>query len=179
VGRNGLLYVSLGDRNYGRNRRAGSHIGKILRIKDDGTVPADNPLSASGWLRKSPLGVAIRSTSHSIRQRRTVVHRRGPQGGDELQSDQSGQNYGWPRVARPQLRQRHRRRGISAPGLEGLSCSGFPRLRSPVCPSITAMRSRVEDTALVGAMRNTGRHIQRVWFNPKGDQSARRSFSRI
>ena len=40
----GLLYVALGDRNYGpKAQDPGSHIGKILRIRDDGTVPPDNP----------------------------------------------------------------------------------------------------------------------------------------
>ena len=47
----GLLYVSLGDRNIPmRSQDPGTHIGKILRIRDDGSVPPDNPfVGVAGW----------------------------------------------------------------------------------------------------------------------------------
>ena len=65
--RAGFLYVSLGDRNYPpASQDPASHIGKILRIRDDGTVPADNPfVSRPGYKpeiyslgHRNPLGLA-------------------------------------------------------------------------------------------------------------------------
>ena len=68
--KNGLMYVTLGDRNIGKMaQEPGSHIGKILRLRDDGTVPPDNPfVDKAGWLpeiytlgHRNPLGLAFHS----------------------------------------------------------------------------------------------------------------------
>ena len=66
--KNGLMYVTLGDRNIGKMaQESGSHIGKIVRLKDDGSVPPDNPfVGKPGWLpeiytlgHRNPLGLAF------------------------------------------------------------------------------------------------------------------------
>ena len=181
--RNGLLYVSLGDRNYGpKSQEPGSHIGKILRIRDDGTVPPDNPfVGKPGWLpeiytlgHRNPLGLAFNPVNGEL-----WSTEEGPQGGDELNLIKAGKNYGWPRVS---LGRNYDGsivgEGFSAPGLEdpvvfwvpAIAISGLSFYNGDAFPAW-------KGNALVGAMRNnTGQHIQRVWFNPKGEPIGREIF---
>jgi len=181
--RNGLLYVSLGDRNFGpKAQEPGSHIGKILRLKDDGTVPQDNPyVGKPGWLpeiytlgHRNPLGLAFNPITNEL-----WSTEEGPQGGDELNLIKAGKNYGWPRVS---LGRNYDGsivgEGFTAPGLEepvvfwvpAIAISGLSFYNGDAFPAW-------KGNALVGAMRaNTGQHIQRVWFNPKGEPIGREIF---
>ena len=181
--RNGLLYVSLGDRNYGpKAQDPGSHIGKILRIRDDGSVPPDNPfVGKTGWLpeiytlgHRNPLGLAFNLITNEL-----WSTEEGPQGGDELNLIKAGKNYGWPRVS---LGRNYDGsivgEGFSAPGLEdpvvfwvpAIANSGLSWYNADAFP-------QWKGNALVGAMRNnTGQHIQRVWFNAKGEPIGREIF---
>jgi glucose/arabinose dehydrogenase len=121
--RTGFLYVSLGDRNYPpASQNPASHIGKILRIRDDGTVPADNPfVSRPGYKpeiyslgHRNPLGLAIHPVTGEL-----WSTEEGPQGGDELNKIEMGKNYGWPRVSLGRNYDGTRvGEGFSAPGLE-------------------------------------------------------------
>jgi glucose/arabinose dehydrogenase len=99
-GRDGMLYMSVGERN-DRNRAQNLNIhgGKILRLRDDGTVPPDNP-----FVGKADAKPEIFSYGHRNAQA-IAVHpdtgavwatEHGPQGGDELNLIQAGKNYGWP-----------------------------------------------------------------------------------
>jgi glucose/arabinose dehydrogenase len=181
--KDGLLYVSLGDRNYGpKSQEPGSHIGKILRVRDDGTVPPDNPfVGKPGWLpeiytlgHRNPLGLAFNPVNGEL-----WSTEEGPQGGDELNLIKAGKNYGWPRVS---LGRNYDGsivgEGFSAPGLESpvvfwvpaIAISGLSFYNGDAFPAW-------KGNALVGAMRNnTGQHIQRVWFNPKGEPIGREIF---
>jgi glucose/arabinose dehydrogenase len=173
--RNGLLYVSLGDRNIPRMAQdPGSHIGKILRIRDDGSVPPDNPfLNKPGYLpeiytlgHRNPLGLAFHPSTGDL-----WSTEEGPQGGDELNIIQPGKNYGWPRVSLGRNYDGTRvGEGFTAPGLEepyvfwvpAIAISGLSFYDGDKFPTW-------KGSAFVGAMRNnTGQHIQRVVFNDKG-----------
>jgi len=99
-GRDGMLYMTVGERN-DRNRAQNTNIhgGKILRLKDDGTTPTDNP-----FVGKPGFKAEIYSYGHRNAQA-IAVHpetgviwatEHGPQGGDELNLIQAGRNYGWP-----------------------------------------------------------------------------------
>ena len=79
--KNGLMYVTLGDRNIGKMaQEPGSHIGKIVRLKDDGSVPPDNPfVGKPGWLpeiytlgHRNPLGPRVQSDKVSSGPRKKV-----------------------------------------------------------------------------------------------------------
>jgi len=172
--RNGLMYVTLGDRNIGKMaQEPGSHIGKIVRLKDDGSVPPDNPfVGKAGWLpeiytlgHRNPLGLAFDS------QGQLWSTEEGPQGGDELNLIQAGKNYGWPRVSLGRNYDGTRvGEGFSAPGLEepvvfwvpAIAISGLSFYDGDKFP-------QWKGNAFVGGMRaNTGQHIQRVQFNAKG-----------
>jgi glucose/arabinose dehydrogenase len=99
-GRDGTLYMTVGERN-DRNRAQDTshHAGKVLRLRDDGTAPPDNP-----FVNRTGFRPEIFSYGHRNMQG-LVVHpdtgvlwetEHGPQGGDELNIIQAGKNYGWP-----------------------------------------------------------------------------------
>lgn len=98
---NGTMFITLGDR-YSRMADAqtlDNHHGKVVRINLDGSVPEDNPYS------KTPGALPeIWSIGHRNIQGATLhptdgklwTGEHGPQGGDEINLDQAGKNYGWP-----------------------------------------------------------------------------------
>ncbi|HEY1754269.1 MAG TPA: PQQ-dependent sugar dehydrogenase [Bryobacteraceae bacterium] len=95
----GLLYVTSGDRNYGELAQDPStDIGKILRIRDDGTIPPDNPfVGKPGYLPeiycigvRNPLGLTVHPVTGEIWESEF-----GPRGGDEVNLLKAGKNYGW------------------------------------------------------------------------------------
>ena len=181
--RDGLLYVSLGDRNYGpKAQDPASHIGKILRIRDDGSVPPDNPfVGKAGYLpeiytlgHRNPLGLAFNPITNEL-----WSTEEGPQGGDELNLIKAGKNYGWPRVS---LGRNYDGsivgEGFTAPGLEEPVVYWVPAIAISGLSFYNGDQFAAwKGNALVGAMRNnTGQHIQRVWFNPKGEPIGREIF---
>ncbi len=98
--RQGMLYLSIGER--GSNLVAQSlrnHHGKVIRLFDDGKVPADNPYFGSDtalseiWTsgHRNPQGMAMNPATGDL-----WVTEHGPKGGDELNLIQKGHNYGWP-----------------------------------------------------------------------------------
>jgi len=99
--RDGTLFVTLGDRFAWRDRAQSldNHFGKIVRIRADGSVPNDNPfVGRAGALpeiydygHRNPQGAALHPLSGELW---TSEH--GPQGGDEVNLERAGANYGWP-----------------------------------------------------------------------------------
>lgn len=98
--RDGHLFLSVGDRwQLALAQDLSSHSGKIVRIRTDGTVPADNPFAGvQGALpeiwsygHRNPQGLAYDETT-----KRLWSHEHGPMGGDEINLIQPGRNYGWP-----------------------------------------------------------------------------------
>ena len=96
----GRLLVTLGDRrDRMRAQDIGDHAGSVVRINDDGSVPADNPFVATAGARpeiyafgnRNAQGIALDPASG-----RVWSHEHGPQGGDELNILAPGRNYGWP-----------------------------------------------------------------------------------
>ncbi len=103
-GADGMLYVSTpaGDRIAEKAQDPNSLAGKILRLRDDGTVPNDNPFVGKPGYRpeiytlghRSPLGLAVNPSTGRIWELEM-----GPNGGDELNVLRPGANYGWPIVS--------------------------------------------------------------------------------
>ena len=96
------LYVSVGALSTGdldSAQRTDNIYGKVLRIRTDGRIPADNPFVALKGARREiytlghrdPLGLAVEGRSGSI-----IASEHGPQGGDEINRLLPGRNYGWP-----------------------------------------------------------------------------------
>ncbi|MEY3082821.1 MAG: hypothetical protein RJA94_2806 [Pseudomonadota bacterium] len=99
--RTGALFVTTGDRQNLRAlvQQTDNHIGKIIRITEDGGIPPDNP-KVEGWLPE------IWSIGHRNLQGATIdpltgrlwTVEHGTKGGDELNHPEAGKNYGWPDV---------------------------------------------------------------------------------
>lgn len=101
-GRDGKLWISSGERQKAAPAQdMNSNLGKIVRLNDDGTVPADNPFASRGGIaaqvwslgHRNVLGLAFDYGG------RLWAHEMGPAGGDELNLIERGSNYGWPIVS--------------------------------------------------------------------------------
>ncbi len=102
----GKLFITLGERSDAPMRPQAqaldSHMGKIIRINADGSVPQDNPfVGQAGALpeiwstgHRNVQGVAIQPGTGAVW---TIEH--GTRGGDELNRPEAGKNYGWPIIA--------------------------------------------------------------------------------
>ena len=98
----GYLFISSGERQkFTPSQDMKQNLGKIVRLHDDGSVPADNPFASRGGLtaqiwslgHRNPLGLAFDA------QGRLWNHEMGPRGGDELNLVIRGENYGYPLVS--------------------------------------------------------------------------------
>ena len=102
----GHLFVTLGERFEPKFRvqaqDLGSHLGKIVRLMEDGKVPPDNPfVNKAGALpeiwsygHRNAQAAAINPATGALWE---IEH--GPMGGDEINLPQPGKNYGWPIVS--------------------------------------------------------------------------------
>ena len=100
--RSGALFVTLGDR-YSRKESAQdlkTHLGKLVRIAPDGSVPADNPFVGReggalpeiwSYGHRNMQGAALHPVTGRLW---TLEH--GARGGDEINLPEKGRNYGWP-----------------------------------------------------------------------------------
>ncbi len=96
----GMLYLTLGDRgDKERAQKWDDHAGSVIRLHDDGRVPADNPfVKRTGALpEKWTLGNRnMQGAAFHPQTGELWTHEHGPQGGDEVNVMRSGLNYGWP-----------------------------------------------------------------------------------
>ncbi len=97
--RDGYLYFTTGE---GASEDPGSYAGKVLRIKDDGSVPSDNPFVGKPDYKpeiytlghRSSLGLALQPGTNVMWE-----NENGPNGGDEVNVLKPGKDYGWPKVS--------------------------------------------------------------------------------
>jgi glucose/arabinose dehydrogenase len=102
--RDGTLFVTQGERfNYSDQAQdLSSHIGKIVRINPDGSVPKDNPFVGRSDARPEIWSYGHRNVQSAALDPQTgrlwtVEH--GARGGDELNHPEAGKNYGWPVIS--------------------------------------------------------------------------------
>jgi glucose/arabinose dehydrogenase len=102
-GPDGMLYITLGDRfdkttTRPQAQHLNSHLGKIIRINPDGSVPADNPFTKQSGALPEIWDIGHRNVQSAAFDERgrlwTIEH--GAKGGDELNLIERGKNYGWP-----------------------------------------------------------------------------------
>jgi glucose/arabinose dehydrogenase len=103
-GRDGNLFVTLGERfdHAEQAQDISSHMGKVVRITPEGKAPRDNPFAGRKdalpeiWSlgHRNMQGVALNPETGQLW---TAEH--GPRGGDEINLDEAGKNYGWPKVS--------------------------------------------------------------------------------
>jgi glucose/arabinose dehydrogenase len=101
-GPDGHLWISSGERQkFDPAQDMQSNLGKIVRLNEDGSIPADNPFAAQGGVsaqiwslgHRNPLGLAFDA------QGRLWNQEMGPRGGDEVNRVERGANYGYPIVS--------------------------------------------------------------------------------
>jgi aldose sugar dehydrogenase len=99
----GYLYFSVGERGNEKEnpQTLANDLGKIHRLKDDGTVPADNPFvntpgaraSIYSYGHRNPQGLVVHPVTGEI-----WANEHGPRGGDEINLIKKAANYGWPAI---------------------------------------------------------------------------------
>jgi len=172
--RQGMLYLTVGERQEeARAQKGDDHGGKVLRLRDDGTAPADNPfVGKTGYLpeiytlgHRSPQGLAVHPETGALWE-----NEHGPLGGDEINVLVAGRNYGWPLVTF----------GMNYDGTRMTESTGRPDLEAPLMywvPSIAISGMtfytgdkfpRWKGNAFVGSMfegrtRGSG-HLRRITF---------------
>lgn len=163
----GSLLVGLGDgfalREEAQNLR--SHLGKIVRVMPDGSVPADNPFVGRddalpeiySYGHRNVQGLLYDPASGAIH-----AHEHGPRGGDELNRILSGRNYGWPLVtfgldySGAVISPYTQREGLEAPLLHwtpSIAPAGFALYRKEAFP-------RWRDSLFVSAL--AARQVRRI-----------------
>ena len=101
----GTLYMTVGGAFGGLRPLAqdpASHVGKVLRLRDDGAAPGDNPFAGREGHRpevfslghRNPMGLAIHPETGEV-----WASEHAPMGGDEVNRILPGRNYGWPEVS--------------------------------------------------------------------------------
>jgi aldose sugar dehydrogenase len=95
------LFLTTGDHFTTRDQaqNLGNDLGKIIRIRPDGSVPPDNPFVGKAGAKpeiwsyghRNPQGLALHPATGKLWE-----HEHGPRGGDEVNIIEKGKNYGWP-----------------------------------------------------------------------------------
>jgi aldose sugar dehydrogenase len=170
-GPDGMLYLSTGER--GERDKAQDptlHHGVILRLRDDGTVPPDNPFSGKQGTRpeiysrghRNVQGLAFDASGQ------LWANEHGPQGGDELNKILPARNYGWPIVTLGReytgepIPQRRGTVEIEDSVVHWSPSIGISGLAIYTGDKFPAWKGNI----FVGGL--SGQHIQRVAFNDRG-----------
>ena len=195
-GKDGNIYMTVGygDTPVGNPDPAGAPpqdrmnlAGKVLRLKDDGTVPLDNPFVGRTNARaeiftlghRNSLGLAVHPDTGAIWESEN-----GPNGGDEINVLQAGKNYGWPVVSYgrfylgPRVNDKPWQDGMEPPlvfwvpaiatsGLTFYTADRFPQWKGNVF--VGGMRQ--------GEVPRSG-HLERIDFNDKWEELHREGMLR-
>jgi aldose sugar dehydrogenase len=99
----GTLVIGTGDGfNYREQaQKLGNHLGKIVRIRTDGSVPPDNPFVAHDKALPEIYSLGHRNVQGMVFDAlsgKLFAHEHGPRGGDEINVIEAGRNYGWPLI---------------------------------------------------------------------------------
>lgn len=127
IGDGGNPPIRFGDGNIrDQAQNPGTHFGKILRLKDDGTPHPDNPFANRPGAKPEIWTLGHRNIQGLTRDPlsgRIWANEHGSRGGDELNVIEGGQNYGWPAVTYsveywgPRISEETHRRGMTDPRL--------------------------------------------------------------
>lgn len=167
--RDKYMYFTIGDRGEMENGQMKSnHHGKVMRLYDDGSIPDDNPFVGQEDAKPEIWNYGHRNIQGMVLHPVTGQlwsHEHGPKGGDEVNIEIKGANYGWPLVSF----------GINYNGSIITTDTTLPGMSDPQhywVPSIapcgmTFVTSEIypnwNGNLLVGAL--AGQQIQRLVFN--------------
>ena len=183
-GRDGMLYMATGGNVGTVAQEPDSLRGKVLRLRDDGSAPPDNPFANRVGYRpeiytlghRNSLGLMVHPETGALWN-----NENGPNGGDEINIILPGRNYGWPVVsfgrdyAGPRISEHPTREGMESPivvWIPSIAVSGmivytgdrFPNWKGNVF--VGSMRT--------GEIPGTG-HLERIVFNERTEELRRES----
>jgi glucose/arabinose dehydrogenase len=183
-GRDGMIYMSSGNASEIPDpppQDPNDYRGKMLRLRDDGTVPPDNPFVGRAGYKpeifsmghRNQLGIAVNPETGEV-----WAAEQGPNGGDEINIIRAGKNYGWPLFSYGRSYMGGRIGTTPPPGMEepvviwipSIAVSGMTFYTGDVFPSW-------KRNVFVGGLRQgeiprTGQ-IQRIVFNEKWEEIRR------
>jgi glucose/arabinose dehydrogenase len=182
--RDGSLYMTVGGAYDERAQAGGTDFGKVLRLKDDGTIPQDNPFVKTENYRqeiftlghRNQTGLTVHPVTGAIWEAEN-----GPNGGDEVNILSAGKNYGWPLVSYginyngTRVSEHAWREGIEEPKIVWI-----PSIAVANISFYTADRfPKWKGNLFVGGMRTgevagTG-HLERIVLNDRGEELRRES----
>jgi glucose/arabinose dehydrogenase len=182
-GRDGMLYMTTGA-SVAKMMDAQdptNHKGKVLRLRDDGSVPSDNPFVGRAGYKpeiyslghRNQLGLTIHPDTGAV-----WANENGPNGGDEINVILPGHNYGWPIVSLGRDYAGPWQGKFAQDGIEPPVVYWMPAIAVSGMAFYTGTRfPQWKGNVFVGAMRmgeipNTG-HLERIVFNPKGEEIRR------
>ena len=186
-GPDGMLYMTVGGAidatsSGKRAQDPASHIGKLLRLHDDGSTPDDNPFVGRAGYKpeiysmghRNQLGLAFHPETGDL-----WASEHGPMGGDEVNIILPGRNYGWPVVSYsreysgPRVSESPWREDMEQPTivwLPSIAPSGLLFYSGDRFPAWHG--SLFLGSAMTGRVRRTG-HLERVGFNQQGQELRR------
>ncbi|HEY9466428.1 MAG TPA: PQQ-dependent sugar dehydrogenase, partial [Vicinamibacterales bacterium] len=184
-GSDGMIYMSLGRSTEGANAPSqdpNNYGGKLLRLRDDGTVPPDNPFVGRAGFKpeiytmghRNQLGLAVNPSTGQL-----WASEQGPNGGDEVNIIQAGKNYGWPVISYgrsypgPRVSEKPWQEGMEQPvvvWIPSIALSGMTFYTGDKFPGW-------KNNLFVGGLRQgevprTGQ-LQRIEFNDKWEEVRR------
>jgi glucose/arabinose dehydrogenase len=177
-GPDGMLYMTIGGASddWMLSQKTDNDQGKVLRLRDDGTVPPDNPFVGKAGYKpelftlghRNILGLAFHPETGQLWSAEM-----GPQGGDEVDILLPGRNYGWPLMSmgRDYNGTPFAFEG-SQPGFEVPTVFWVPAIGISGLTFYTGDKfPKWKDSIFVGAMAYA--HLERVVFNKKGQHIRR------
>lgn len=181
-GRDGMLYMASGGNVGWVAQEPGSLRGKVLRVRDDGSVPPDNPFIGRAGYRPEIYTLGHRNSLGLIVHPETGMiwnNENGPDGGDEINILLPGRNYGWPAIsfgrdyAGPRISDSPTREGMENPIVVWI-----PSIAVAGMTVYTGDRFPIwKGNVFVGSMRTgeipgTG-HLERIVFNARTEELRR------
>ena len=161
--------MTVGERGNRENAQTlSNHLGKVIRLKDDGSIPSSNPFVNKknarpeiwSWGHRNPQGLAVHPKTGEL-----WLQEHGPRGGDEINVIKKGKNYGWPKYGREYW----------GPKIGKEKMTGFEQPVYHFTPSIAPSGLMIyygksfpnwNGSVFSGAMKMT--HINRLYSNSKG-----------
>ncbi len=183
-GKDGTIFMTTGGVGGSDAQDPNSHAGKVLRLRDDGSVPPDNPFVGRAGYKpevyslghRNSLGLAIHPGTGDVWQ-----NENGPNGGDEINIIRPGRNYGWPIISYgrtypgPWQSEQFWQKGFEQPvvfWVPSIAISGMAFYTGSKLP-------KWKGDVFVGGLRtgeipNTG-HLERILFNQNMEELRRES----
>lgn len=183
-GRDGTIFMTTGGGGDKGAQDPNSHAGKVLRLRDDGSAPTDNPFVGRAGYKpeiyslghRNSIGLAIHPGTGEPWQ-----NENGPNGGDELNIIKPGRNYGWPIVSYGRTYLGARQSEIPwQEGFEQPAVFWVPSIAISGLAFYTGDRlPKWKGDVFVGGLRTgeipgTG-HLERILFNEKMEELRRES----